>query len=155
MKRSPLKRTAMKPRSTPLARGTSELKRSPLVSRPKPRVATNVSDAPKLFWEAVCTGKPCAVCGVTQGKREAHHVTEAKLLKKLGLHDLLWAPENGMPLCTVCHQRHTNAMRRIPMAKVPIVALRFAESIGQLWRLERHYPGPYPAGWQPNTEGRT
>jgi hypothetical protein len=95
-----------------------------------------------LFVKAVtCAGK-CAACG-RPGACDAHHVLDQKLLKKLGLHHLLWDVRNGIPLgrsACHCHESHTNRSHPVPRSALPPAAWEFAAEIDQTWRLERVYP---------------
>lgn len=85
------------------------------------------------------------MCG-RPGRQDAHHVIAAKTLKKLGLHEHLWDPRNGIPLGSIrggachCHESHENRMHPIPLSKLPPAALEFAREHGLEWRLERLYP---------------
>lgn len=82
------------------------------------------------------------MCG-RPGRQDAHHVIPAKTLKKLGLHEHLWDPRNGIPLgrgACHCHESHENRMHPIPLSKLPPAALEFAREHGLEWRLERLYP---------------
>lgn len=67
-------------------------------------------------------------------------------MPRVVLEAILWAPENGLALCSVCHARHTSAHARVPREALPDAALRFAEGLGE-WavaRLDREYPAGGP-----------
>lgn len=59
----------------------------------------------------------CEVCPgraeVCEGPVQAHHVIDKSLLKKRGLHSLIWHQANGMGVCFRAHRRHTNRTQPI------------------------------------------
>lgn len=107
---------------------------------------------PQKWWLWVVHGKRCVVCG-TRRNLEGHHVIERNALKNelpdgatiLGrpftLDELIWHPANGVPVCELCHVRHTRRIRRIPAEKLPAITFKFAQLIGLEHRLgDRYYP---------------
>lgn len=100
----------------------------------------------------------CAVCGGREGL-EAHHGVPKAAIEDFAReerysnerrNELLWAEGNGVSLCRLCHGRHTNAFRRVPLTRLPTSVVLFAVELGALatrrgseWamvRLEREYP---------------
>jgi hypothetical protein len=111
--------------------------------------------ADATFREVVSQG-PCAICGTTRRRREAHHLLAQEHIRtwvaslRMGderaernlLRRLLSDPRNGIAACPTCHQRVEG--RSVPLArsKVPPTAFAFAAELGE-WavvRLEREYP---------------
>lgn len=125
MKRSPLKR------------------RTSLRARPKRVLRTPEETA----WKKPVRGF-CDCCSRPCWRLEHHHVVSQNRIKQEGRHDMLWDPRNGMYLHPDCHERHTNASRRIPLSKVPEDARQFAvELLGfhpAILYLSRYYAGSYP-----------
>lgn len=74
-----------------------------------------------------------------EGVLEAHHVVTQQYLRASGRHDLLWDPRNGMTVCNRAHSRHTAAVERIPLAKLPPRCYDFAMAHGFERILSRHY----------------
>lgn len=95
----------------------------------------------------VARGARCIVCGYTEEQARAtgtrltaHHVITQQHLRKYGYESLRWSVENGTPVCDEpCHRRHSSARERIPRAKLPVAAVRFAEELGMEWYLTRYY----------------
>lgn len=102
-------------------------------------------EAAVAWWRRVAVGRKCAVC---RRRREiqGHHVVRQQHLRakaqELGIDPakLLWDPRSGMALCRRCHERHTNAVARVPRDLVPAAAEDFVREYGLEWRLERDYP---------------
>lgn len=133
MKRTPLLR------KSPLKAGTARLK----VRR---RATVGTVDQRLAFKLTVC--HPDAVCAVTDdgpcdGQLEAHHVVSQQWLKKrwdgamLAL--VLWDPANGMALCERHHRRHTNAVRRVPLAALTPAHCEFIHMVDAELYVERTY----------------
>lgn len=75
-----------------------------------------------------------------EGPLQAHHVVTQQQLRAAGRHDLLWTSRNGMTVCELAHTRHTKAILRIPLDRVPDRAKAFAAEFGFEWILDRYYP---------------
>jgi hypothetical protein len=90
-------------------------------------------EAAGRFHREVTRGKRCARCGRTR-LLEAHHVVPKQTLKQEidnERHvDVLYDPRNGLALCAICHERHTNASDRVPRSLVPAAAWGFAAEHG-------------------------
>jgi hypothetical protein len=103
--------------------------------------------AAELFFRSTVDRRArCVVCH--KNKREAwaagsrlqaHHVLPAQALKKRGLHEHLWDPRNGVPVCKHDHENHTTAYRRIPRAALPPGAEEFAAELGLQHLLDAQY----------------
>lgn len=95
------------------------------------------------FYREVTRGKRCARCG-RSARLEAHHVVPKQTLKREidnERHvDVLYDPRNGVALCAICHERHTNASDRLPRSLVPAAAWGFAAEYGFEWIIESQYP---------------
>lgn len=74
-----------------------------------------------------------------EGDFEAHHVITQQQLRKAGRHDLLWDPRNGATVCELAHRRHTRAIKRIPLDRLPARCVSFASAYGFAWLLDRYY----------------
>lgn len=83
---------------------------------------------------------PCAVCGTPWSEADPHHIIEQQELKRRRLHHLLLDERNIMLLCPIfwssysgrgerCHERHTNASRRIPLAALTEDNWSFAREV--------------------------
>lgn len=81
-------------------------------------------------------------------KREAHHVLSKEDLKRerglTELDDLMWAPDNGVCLCSYHHQRHEKYVERFTRRLVPKAAVLFAATLDLSWLLDREYPDETP-----------
>ena len=85
----------------------------------------------------------CAVCGYEGLYLQAHHVIEQKRIRKLGP-EVLWDSRNGLALCfdpapNRCHERHTLAVRRIPLRCLRSENFEFADEHGFAWAIDRFY----------------
>jgi hypothetical protein len=74
-----------------------------------------------------------------EGGLEAHHVVTQQYLRAAGRHDLLWDPRNGMAVCNRAHSRHTTAIERIALGRLPSRCYDFAMRHGFERILSRHY----------------
>jgi hypothetical protein len=133
-----MKRTTLM-RRTPLKAGAARLK----VRR---RKAVGTVDERLAFRLVVC--HPAAVCAVVDdgpcdGQLESHHVVPQQWLRKrwdgamLAL--VLWDPQNGMALCERHHRRHTNAVRRVPLAALTPAHCEFIHMVDADVHVERTY----------------
>jgi hypothetical protein len=61
-----------------------------------------------------------------EGDLEAHHVITQQQLRHAARHDLLWDPRNGMTVCELAHRRHTRAIQRISIGRLPARCIEFA-----------------------------
>lgn len=120
------------------------MKRSRL--KQKPRKSKDDPVLMAAFWRAVAYRKKCVVCG-SKKDVHAHHVVEKQYLAHLfprgangkTLAELRADPRNGIALCAGCHERHTNASRRVPIDKLPAAAFEFAAELGLQHRLGRRF----------------
>jgi hypothetical protein len=95
----------------------------------------------RRFWEAahdqlVSVGGP--------GRWEAHHVVEKEYLKRMFPQVDRWDPRNALRVELRTHERHTNAVARIPARCLTDLNLEFAvETLGRGAPLyvRRHYDG--------------
>lgn len=169
-RRKPLKRDTDAAREflqrgrQPLARGEKGLARGEGLRRKKtPAKGSNSSDRPKrplvpvgplsprewrrAVWEL--DGGRCVMCGervprdASSWVWNAHHPIEKQKLPPEKKYD----PRNGVVACFRCHERHTNAFRRIPMNKLPGRCREFAATLGErgLFLLESAHPREDPA----------
>lgn len=108
-------------------------------------------------WKAtVCHRKAvCAVCGrgpEPGNPLDAHHVTEKRTIKRYVsglrlpereeqevLRRLLYDARNGMAVHKREHERHTNAVERIPLRCVTSKHRQFAAEVGAAHLIERYY----------------
>lgn len=99
----------------------------------------------------------CVVCGATR-RLQGHHVIAQAVLRRYAVeHDLsieetqalFWDPRNAVALDEVCHQRHTNAYRRVPRYVLPAHVFEFVRDLDARYddgrqpiraRLEAEYP---------------
>lgn len=92
----------------------------------------------------------CAVAddGEHGGDLQAHHVTTQEAIRRWcrdrhvdnGTRaDLLWDPANGMCVCERHHNRHTLAIRRLPVYAIPATAYTFANALGLGQLIDRYY----------------
>lgn len=77
--------------------------------------------------------------GECSGPLQSHHVLTQQQLRKRGHADLLWSPANGMTCCERSHARHTKAVERIELARVPERCRAFAEDLGLGYLLDQFY----------------
>lgn len=98
------------------------MKRSPLKRKPRVKRDEPGRDA----WKASKAG-PCQ-CGCHRFSMhlERHHVIELQRIRQEGRDDLAWDLRNSMLLHPHCHGRHTSAMHRIAIERIPEEALAFA-----------------------------
>jgi hypothetical protein len=73
------------------------------------------------------------------GDRQAHHVVTQQQLRDAFRDDLLWDWRNGMTVCERAHSRHTKAVERIGLSRVPDRCVAFAEEHGFGHVLARYY----------------
>jgi cytochrome c553 len=123
------------------------MRRTPL--RAKRRPSTNDAEKSAAWHKAVV--HPKATCVVCDRPRRAtrlqgHHVISQQVLKRecasLELsveqtQDILWDHRNGIALCTRCHERHTNAVERIRLARLPARVLEFVHFMDSMIGSER------------------
>jgi hypothetical protein len=111
---------------------------------------------PQRWWLTVVHGRKCVMCG-TKRNVEGHHIIERQVLRRehpkgadigcehFTLYELIWAASNGLPVCELCHVRHTRALARIPAEKLPIQAIWFARALGLEHKVgPRYYPTSNP-----------
>lgn len=109
-----------------------------------------------MWRRQVLAERRCLVCG-QPGTRtdplEAHHVLEARALKRavsavVGLtreerdameRKLLYDWRNGFAVHRSEHDLHTRAIKRIPLSLLQPRHWAFARELGLEWRLERFY----------------
>ena len=140
MKRSRLKRYTRLQRSKPIeARATP--RRKPRHSGKRPTVAE--VNAREQFKTVACS-EPCIgrrIPGhVCDGPLQAMHVVSKHTLKRRGLRRHLWDVANGVAGCERIHRRHDLAVERIPRELLPARCIEWAERLGVLDSLERHWP---------------
>lgn len=73
---------------------------------------------------------------------QVHHPIEKSVLRARGLYDYVWDPRNGVIVATRVHERHTNAVERIPLDLLPARCREFSVELGP-WaevQLERTHP---------------
>lgn len=82
------------------------------------------------------------------GPLDPHHLIPKQRLKAhaLGLSEderieLLWDPDNGVPVCRKHHELLTTAAERIRPSKVPHLAITFAGRHNLMWALWKECPG--------------
>lgn len=139
MKRSPLKRTAMK-------------------RKPKQRPPFEVEEherrkAMKREFHREGVRQGCAMCRafpVTERERqgyaeliayvEAHHVLPRRHLARQFPFDVVWDVRNALGLCRFHHGRHEKAFQRVPSSLVPAAAREFAVEHGLEWDMDLEYP---------------
>jgi hypothetical protein len=71
---------------------------------------------------------------------DAHHVITAQKLRHFNLHDHLMDHRNRLALCRPCHDAHHNRKHPVMWEELPPAAIEFAQEVGLLWWLEKHYP---------------
>lgn len=107
---------------SPISRFSPLQRRSPLRQRPK-KVSRTESE---FLWKQTVSGFCQCGCSRFSLRLERHHVLDAQFLKRERHTAHLWDQRNSMLLHPLCHARHTNAFRRIPIEAVPEAALAFA-----------------------------
>ncbi len=104
----------------------------------------------------------CVVCGARPGggdstrpldiRLEGHHIITQQHMRGIALDlgiahsDLCWDPRFGVLVCAGidsqhCHFRHTYAVERIPISRVPEYARQRVADLGLEHYLERYYAG--------------
>lgn len=172
------RRTQLKVGKKSLERGSTFAKRrSTLKPNPSKRTAPTRPATPKMspeeqraaatFERVVKRTGRCAACGHRarhpRVELDAHHVIPKEILKRIERQtgtpagSLVWDPDNGMPLCSQmtenrCHPRHTVKFKPVPRARIPEPALRFAEKLGLIHLIERHYPNEITEGEAPSCD---
>lgn len=134
------------------------MKRSGIKRKRKPRMSEEDKLRRAEWFQAVVGKGACINCGRKRGVRiEGHHVVPKGVLKQYGVpahaeianedqETLIWgvpAQDNGVPVCSECHERHTRPSgdsSRIPRHKLPASAIKWAEQRGLLTRIENEYP---------------
>jgi hypothetical protein len=112
---------------------------------PKPRRSQRRPDplATERFKQVVSRG-PCIALGlpghVCEGPLQAMHIVPRQTLRRRGLEDLEWDPDNGVNGCYRAHRRHDLAVEKIPRSLLPPSAIDWAARHGLLDALERHWP---------------
>lgn len=96
-------------------------------------------------------GTPCcpiADDGEHDGELQAHHVIDQQKLRHYALgadltddeaDELLWDPDNSLAICRRHHDRHTRAIRRLPLAALELRHLTFAARIDLGYVIENRY----------------
>lgn len=106
----------------------TELRRkSALRSRPK---HIDRTDPARQAWKTPMWGA-CSVCGKV-GWLVNHHVVQAQHIPEERpelLYDRRNAMRVGVDATCLCHARHTNAFRRIPLALISAPAWEFASEL--------------------------
>ena len=100
----------------------------------------------KAFRDAI-KGQRCVVCGRTEREsyvfsgrgHEAHHGLPQQRLRRLGLQEVLWAPQLAVCVCVSCHAAHTSRKARIPVQSLPKPLVAFAAEHGLAAELDREY----------------
>jgi predicted HNH restriction endonuclease len=135
------------------------VKRSPLIRRTrlKPvsdkRAARLEADRGQVEREggafrAAIKGKVCVICGRSEREsyaatgfgHQAHHGLSQQLLRRLGLQELLWAPQLAVCVCVSCHAAHTSRKARIARERLPEPLTAFCREHGLERWLELEYP---------------
>lgn len=68
-----------------------------------------------------------------------HHVCYRQWGRDLPKGVSINAPENLVALCLNCHGRHHSGIGKIPVSRLPVEAVQFAENNGLGYRLRRQY----------------
>lgn len=75
-------------------------------------------DSPRVFYEQAAFQLVCAKCRRAGDHWEAHHVVSAQTCRIEGAPR--HSPDNALRLCAkapdACHERHTSAQERVPLA---------------------------------------
>jgi len=126
-------------RRTPLARGVSVLKRTPLTAKPPKQ---RKSRPAKINAEIVrLSSGRCIRCKAKRGL-QPHHVLDVQMFPAYELE-----PRNIVLACAGCHDEHTRAHRRFRLDELPDEVIAFVRSRGgrEVLHLERYYK-PAPGG---------
>lgn len=102
-------------------RRAEQLKRTSAIKRGR-RCRTDRRHSTR-FWEAARDQRVCAVTH-TAGPWDAHHVIEKQELRRRGVD--VWDPRNALRVIKPVHERHTLAVKRIPLRCLTDENLRFA-----------------------------
>lgn len=79
----------------------------------------------------------CLMCA--KPAMHKHHVCYRQWARDLPDGVNVNAPENLVPLCLTCHGNHHSGSRKIPVSRLPVETVRFAEDNGLGYRLRRQY----------------
>ena len=157
----PLRSRAALKRSSTLKKGKA-LKQGALKQKAVRAPLFDDRQMRKLWREQVLARAPvekgvriCASCRKPPTKEnplEAHHVTARQIIRKyvrslrLPAHEaaellarLSWDVRNGVAICRKCHDLHTRAKRRLPLALVTARNRQFAREILAEFLLDRYY----------------
>ena len=107
------------------------MKRSPLLARTSLKRSSALrtrhrppsTDLARKVWKEPRAGWCECGCGEYALHLERHHVFELQMCKRERLP--LWDLANSMLLSPHCHARHTSALRRLPIHRVPKAAIRW------------------------------
>ena len=103
---------------------------------PKPSRARDTSDAEERLAFKVAVLSTDGRCIVhddpadCDGPLQAHHTITQQQLRRAGRSDLAWDPRNGATVCEKAHRRHTLAVERIPLDRLPARCVAFANEHG-------------------------
>jgi hypothetical protein len=102
------------------------------------------------WFRAVTRGQVCIVTGKPgslDDPLQAHHVISKQRLRRTFQErgqktplDLLYHPDNGVPVLYSIHRRHTAKLETIPRECLPPDVWAFAEQLDLVWWLEAEYP---------------
>lgn len=97
----------------------------------------------------------CPVCDRQESKQnplQGHHIVAQETIRRHVrslrlpareaarlLARLRWDVRNGLPVCTRCHDLHTRAVARIPLALIGRKARQFARELLCEYQLDRYY----------------
>lgn len=96
----------------------------------------------QAFWEAARDQGVCAVTGYRGRDWEAHHVVEAQELRGRRVNE--WDPRNALRLSRRVHERHTLALKRVPLNCLTDENIEYAVElmgVGAYPYLKRYYSG--------------
>ena len=119
-----------------------------VISDPKPparvkRREKGNTEAAATFRARV-TSKPCIGLidprHVCDSYSQAAHVVPARVLRRLGLAELVYDHRNGVPVCDRLHDRHDLCVEKIPRSWLPADCLVWAEENGLGHEVERYWP---------------
>lgn len=96
---------------------------------------------PKLAWKRAVLDRDaaCVVHHECEGELQAHHVVTQQHLRKRGLGEWAWDRRIGVTVCELAHCRHHSARERIHVDVLPAEVVKYVESLGLGWYLERYY----------------
>jgi hypothetical protein len=122
----------------------SSLARSngPKPSRPKPIPVEHRSAAEE--WHNMPWLQQCEVCG-EEPARDPHHCIKEQTLRHFAysygydFEVVRWDGRNRLWVGADCHERHTNASRRIHARQLPAHVFVFSHEYGFDWALEKEY----------------